>query len=209
MKSGYLKYYDRYSGLANLRFLWDALWTHSKVAKLSLANRQRDYLKLNGHDDLLALHRAINEELLEATRRGRRYAVVQQLTTEHRWGEAVAAAEEFLDAYSDSLEAQTLQVEIQTGYPPLVNDRGIMAVADRVAREVVGEEDVWEGEPMMGAEDFAILAREAPGAFLWVGAACTDPREHHNPRFDIDESVLPINAALLAGMATELLKNHG
>jgi len=61
---------------------------------------------------------------------------------------------------------------------------------------------------MMGAEDFAILAREAPGAFLWVGAACADPREHHNPRFDLDESVLPINTALLAGMATELLKSH-
>ena len=76
---------------------------------------------------------------------------------------------------------------------------------ERVAEEVVGKGDVWEAEPMMGAEDFAILAREAPGTFLWVGAACADPREHHNPRFDIDESVLPINAALLAGIATELL----
>jgi len=117
---------------------------------------------------------------------------------------------EGLRAAFKGLEAQgaEVQVEIQTGYPPVVNDRGIMAVADRVARGVVGEGDVWEGEPMMGAEDFAILAREAPGAFLWVGAACADPREHHNPRFDIDESVLPINTALLAGMATELLKSH-
>lgn len=117
---------------------------------------------------------------------------------------------EGLRAAFKGLEAQgaEVQVEIQAGYPPVVNDRGIMAVADRVARGVVGEGDVWEGEPMMGAEDFAILAREAPGAFLWVGAACADPREHHNPRFDIDESVLPINTALLAGMATELLKSH-
>ncbi|MHC4092367.1 MAG: hypothetical protein ACYSVY_19200 [Planctomycetota bacterium] len=53
-------------------------------------------------------------QLLEATRRGRHYALVQHLTTEHRWSEAVAAAEEFLDVYSDSLEAHTLQVEIQT-----------------------------------------------------------------------------------------------
>jgi SAM-dependent methyltransferase len=67
MKPSYLKYYDRYSALANLRFLWDAMWTRSKVAKLSLANRQRDYLKLSGDDELLALHRAINEELLKAT----------------------------------------------------------------------------------------------------------------------------------------------
>ena len=68
MKPRYLKYYERYRALANLVFLWDALWTRSKVAKLSLANRQRDYLKLSGNDDLLALHRAINEELLNAHR---------------------------------------------------------------------------------------------------------------------------------------------
>jgi IAA-amino acid hydrolase len=105
------------------------------------------------------------------------------------------------------LEAQgaLVEVEIQRGYPPVVNDPGVSVVADRVAREVVGAAHVWEGEAMMGAEDFAILAREAPGTFLWVGAACAEPREHHHPRFDIDESVLPINAALLAGMAWELL----
>jgi hypothetical protein len=53
-------------------------------------------------------------QLLVATRRGRRYAAVQQYTTEHRWSEAVAAAEEFLAAYPESPEAQTLNVEIQT-----------------------------------------------------------------------------------------------
>lgn len=68
MKPRYLKYYERYHALANLVFLWDALWTRSKVAKLSLANRQRDYLKLSSNDDLMTLHRAINEELLNARR---------------------------------------------------------------------------------------------------------------------------------------------
>jgi metal-dependent amidase/aminoacylase/carboxypeptidase family protein len=105
------------------------------------------------------------------------------------------------------LEAQGARVEvtIQDGYPPVVNQADVTEVARRVALVVAGEESVWDAEPMMGAEDFAILAREAPGVFLWVGAACKDPREHHNPRFDIDESVLPLNAALLAGMARELL----
>jgi len=105
------------------------------------------------------------------------------------------------------LEAQggRAQVEIQAGYPPVVND-GVMTVLARgVAREVVGEEDVWEAEPMMGAEDFAIFAREAPGVFLWLGAALPDPREHHHARFDIDETVLPIGSALLSGMAEAML----
>jgi len=53
-------------------------------------------------------------QLLEATQRGRRYTVVQQFTTQHRWSEALAAAEEFLKVYPESLEARTLGVEIQT-----------------------------------------------------------------------------------------------
>ena len=106
------------------------------------------------------------------------------------------------------LEAQgaNVDVEVFRGYPPLVNDRAVTAISRQVAMEVVPEADVWDAEPMMGAEDFAILAREAPGVFLWLGAALPDPREHHNPRFDIDESVLPIASALLAGTATRLLR---
>jgi len=106
------------------------------------------------------------------------------------------------------LEAQGARVEvgIRPGYPPVVNDSRITEVARKVAETVVAVADVWEAEPMMGAEDFAILARYAPGVFLWLGAALPDPREHHHPRFDIDESVLPRAAALLAGMAQALLK---
>ncbi len=109
-----------------------------------------------------------------------------------------------------SLEAQggKVRVDLRPGYPPLVNDPGVTEVAREVARRVGGEENVWPAEPMMGAEDFALLAREAPGTFLWLGAALPDPREHHHPRFDIDESVLPTAAALLAGMGTSLLEHY-
>ena len=105
------------------------------------------------------------------------------------------------------LEAQGGRVEvgIRAGYPPVLNEKTTTEVARRVAAAVVGERDVWEAEPMMGAEDFAILAGKAPGTFLWLGAALPDPREHHHPRFDIDESVLPIASALLSGMAEALL----
>ncbi|MCP4250474.1 MAG: hypothetical protein GY778_25810 [bacterium] len=53
-------------------------------------------------------------QLHETTRRARRYALIQECTTRQHWSEAVAAAEEFLQAYADSLEAQTLKVEINT-----------------------------------------------------------------------------------------------
>lgn len=105
------------------------------------------------------------------------------------------------------MEAQggTVEIEIRPGYPPVVNDEWVTRLARDVAVSVVGEGEVWEAEPMMGAEDFAILAREAPGVLLWLGAALPDAREHHHPRFDIDEAVLPIASALLAGIASRLL----
>jgi amidohydrolase len=105
------------------------------------------------------------------------------------------------------LEAQggRVEIEIRPGYPPVVNDERVTRLAREVAESTVGEEHVWEAEPMMGAEDFAILAREAPGVFLWLGAALPDAREHHHPRFDIDEAVLPTASALLAGIASRLL----
>jgi amidohydrolase len=106
------------------------------------------------------------------------------------------------------LEAQgaTVEVEVVPGYPPLLNHAEVAAAARRVAERLLGESGVLEAQAMMGAEDFAILARRAPGAFLWLGAALPDPREHHTPRFDIDESVLPVAAALLAGWGSALLE---
>ena len=53
-------------------------------------------------------------QLLEATRRSRRYAVLQEYATQRRWGEALAAAEEFLQSYPDSAEAESLQGQIAT-----------------------------------------------------------------------------------------------
>jgi len=55
----------------------------------------------------------------------------------------------------------------------------------------------------------AHLANEARGTFFWVGAALDEPRQHHTPTFDIDESVLPVSAALLAGAAGRILEKLG
>jgi metal-dependent amidase/aminoacylase/carboxypeptidase family protein len=80
----------------------------------------------------------------------------------------------------------------------------VRAAADAVAGPGVLAE---AADAAMTAEDFSFLAERAPGAFFWLGAALPDPREHHHPRFDIDESVIPLGAALLAGAAVELLSN--
>ena len=100
------------------------------------------------------------------------------------------------------------ELHIAEWYPPVVNHDTATEIASAAAAAVLGADAVVDFEPMMGAEDFALLAQRAPGAFLWIGAALEPPREHHHPRFDIDESVLPRGAAVLAACALEAMRRH-
>ncbi len=98
------------------------------------------------------------------------------------------------------------RIEIQDGNPPVVNDAKLNDLVRAAANSVVDDADVGTADLIMGAEDFAFLAREAPGCFFWLGAGIEgDPRNHHSPRFDIDESCLPRGAAVLAEAARKVL----
>jgi amidohydrolase len=97
------------------------------------------------------------------------------------------------------------QVTVRPGYPPVVNDPTITRWVREAAEELVGPEGVQEAELTMGAEDFAFLGRAAPGTFFLVGAGLPERREHHHPRFDIDESVLPLGAAAMVAGARRVL----
>jgi IAA-amino acid hydrolase len=99
------------------------------------------------------------------------------------------------------------EVRFGDGYPPVLNDPSLTRrVHTAIAPLLGGEEGFLHMEPMMEAEDFAFLSREVPGAFLWLGAALPEARRHHHPRFDIDEGVLPLGAAILARSALHLLE---
>jgi len=109
-----------------------------------------------------------------------------------------------------ALETQgaTVEVAFVDGYPPVVNDDAVTARVRGAAARVAGAGVLMSeeaSEAAMTAEDFSFLAARAPGAFFWLGAALPDAREHHHPRFDIDEEVIPLGAALLAGAAIDLL----
>jgi amidohydrolase len=97
-------------------------------------------------------------------------------------------------------------VDYREGYPPVVNDEAMTALAREAAATVFGADAILPFGAMMGAEDFALFLQQAPGAFLWLGAALDPPREHHHPRFDIDEGALPRGAALLAACAIAVLE---
>lgn len=95
------------------------------------------------------------------------------------------------------------QFQLDKGYPALYNDAQVNGWLRDVAVEFGGETAVTNTEFGMGAEDFAYMAREAKGAMFMLGAAIDDgiARHHHTDIFDIDESVLPLGAAILAETA--------
>jgi len=98
------------------------------------------------------------------------------------------------------------RLEIRDGNPPVVNDTRLTQIARSAAQSELGADSVAVADQIMGAEDFAFLARQAPGCFFWLGAGIeADPRTHHSPRFDIDERCLPRGTAVLAAAACKVL----
>jgi amidohydrolase len=98
------------------------------------------------------------------------------------------------------------KLKITTGYPTTVNDPHMAEFVRGMASDLVGAAHVKEARMQMGAEDFSFMARAKPGAFFNLGAKKDDvERPHHNPHFDIDESILPTGAALMAEAARKFL----
>jgi len=92
--------------------------------------------------------------------------------------------------------------------PAVHNDPHMTEIAKKAARGLVRESDIVQTTPIMAAEDMAEIMNRAPGCYIFLGAAPPQsaPEPHHSPRFDIDESQLPLAAALMAAMAVTFLE---
>jgi amidohydrolase len=98
---------------------------------------------------------------------------------------------------------------LHKSYPATFHSAEINQQIAAVTRDLFGD-DVIRIEPKafgMGAEDFAYMTEIAPGAMFMLGASTADGlnRSHHTDIFDIDESVLPIGAAILAETARRIV----
>jgi metal-dependent amidase/aminoacylase/carboxypeptidase family protein len=72
-----------------------------------------------------------------------------------------------------------------------------------VFKEVVGADHVVDQEPTMGAEDFAYMLMEKPGAYVFLGNGEGDhraighgggPCTLHNPSYDFNDELIGIGA---------------
>jgi amidohydrolase len=98
-------------------------------------------------------------------------------------------------------------LKIINGYDATYNDPDVCDLMEVVVDDIIGKDQLIPAEPGMGAEDFGYMTRKAPGAMFFLGAKYDEKnRAHHTPIFDIDESALPVGAAILAETACRLLK---
>jgi amidohydrolase len=99
-------------------------------------------------------------------------------------------------------------IEFGPAYDVTSNDADLTRFVTRVATDLLGAGSVHEADPVMGGEDFGVLARQAPGCFFRLGTAVPGqpPPRLHNPEFDIDERALAIGSAVLAETALRYLE---
>jgi hippurate hydrolase len=76
----------------------------------------------------------------------------------------------------------------EQGYPVTVNHALQTEVAIQVAKQVAGEGNVHDMEPMMGAEDFAYMLESRPGAFIFCGNG--DTAGLHHPAYNFNDDAI-------------------
>ncbi|GJN27003.1 hypothetical protein PR202_gb14979 [Eleusine coracana subsp. coracana] len=93
-------------------------------------------------------------------------------------------------------------------YPAVVNDVNLHRHVEDVGRHLLGPDKVKLGEKIMAGEDFAFYQQLVPGVMFGIGIRnekAGSVHSVHNPRFFVDEDVIPIGAALHTAIAESYL----
>lgn len=141
-----------------------------------------------------------SEVVIEGTTRALNEEVRQKIAK--RIGEISQAT---ASAFGGSVE-----FEMDWGAPPVVNDNEMAAFAAAAAKEVLGEDKVITSveNPNMGGEDFACYLEKVPGAFMFLSSsnpALHTDVAHHNPKFNVDESVMWEGSAVFVAIVEKFL----
>ena len=100
-------------------------------------------------------------------------------------------------------------VEWMDGAPPVLNDHAMTDLVVQAGKKILGEDGITENyEGSMATEDFANYQEKVPGVFVFLNIANKEKNTNvalHNPRFQVDESVLWRGAALAVQTALDYL----
>lgn len=99
-------------------------------------------------------------------------------------------------------------VSYERQLPAVNNAEAQTRIAAVSAAAVVGQQNVIEDmAPVMGSEDFACMLEARPGAYVFLGQGGP---EHgcsiHNPRYDFNDSLLPIGAGFWIALVQQELE---
>jgi amidohydrolase len=102
-----------------------------------------------------------------------------------------------------------LELSYDVGTPSVDNDVALTELVGRVAREVLGADQVATmPRASMGSEDFAGYLQHVPGTMFRLG--CAGERSPwpglHTPTFDVDEKCIAVGAKILARAVVEWSK---
>ncbi len=93
--------------------------------------------------------------------------------------------------------------------PAVINHTPTAAIVEQAAHRLFPSSQIeTTNYTTMGSEDMAYIMEKVPGCFFFIGSANAEKgldASHHHPKFDIDESVLPGAAALMAEAVMLLL----
>ncbi len=95
----------------------------------------------------------------------------------------------------------SIDVNIDVGYPFVLNNEALSAAAAAKAASYIGAANVEETELRMGAEDFAYYSHQVPGCFFRLGTS-NPAKGHftgvHTPTFNIDEDAIELGMGIMA-----------
>jgi amidohydrolase len=121
---------------------------------------------------------------------------------------ALARFQELARSLTESAGAR-FELALEEGYPPVFNDPRLTARFHEAAAAVVGVDHVAALDRVLATgDDVAFFHREMPGVYWQLGSCdAAHGYDHplHSPRFDFDEELLALGAAVQARAAWELM----
>ena len=102
-----------------------------------------------------------------------------------------------------------IEFDLINKYPPTINSKKESEFAARIAKQMVGEENVnTDIDPSMGGEDFSYLLNKKPGSYLYIGQGDENHKAHlHTTKYDFNDNLLPIGVNYWVNLVKEYFNN--
>jgi amidohydrolase len=100
--------------------------------------------------------------------------------------------------------------EYVQGNPSVFNNPELASAMTPALVQLLGKDKVVEWKPQMIAEDFAFLARKAPGFYFFLGVRGPGQAATplHSPGFSPDERAIPLGMRVLSHLVVEALERQ-